>query len=109
MSATTPNADNDYLTCGVSAGYAIDDRTDITASYNYYGTSNYSLVANSMGYGLNTDENVFSLTLTRAITDNMVWNLSYSYINSNTDGNDQSGGFNDFEANMISTGLQIRF
>jgi outer membrane protein assembly factor BamA len=109
MSVTTPNSDNDYLTCGVNIGYAIDDRTDVTASYNYYGSSDYNVAAASMGYGLDTEEHAFSLTLSRMITENMMWNLSYGYITSNTSGNDQSGGFNDFDAHMISTGLQIRF
>jgi hypothetical protein len=39
----------------------------------------------------------------------MVWNLRYAYIDSNTTSSDQSGGFDDFTAHMVSTGLQIRF
>lgn len=109
MSATTPNVDNDYVTCGLTVGYAIDDKTDLTASYNYYGAGNYSMAASSLGYGLETEEHAFSLTLSRMITENMLWNLSYGYITSNTSGVDQSGGLNDYDAHMISTGLQIRF
>jgi hypothetical protein len=109
VAGTTPGSDNDYVTCGVSAGYAIDDKTDVTAAYNYYGMSNYAVAASALGYGYNTDEHAISLTLTRMLSDNMLWNLSYGFITSNTDGTDQTGGFNDFDAHMISTGLQIRF
>lgn len=109
MGLTTPNSDNDYITCGLTTGYAIDDRTSVTAGYNYYGSNDYSVAAASMGYGLETSEHIFSLGLNRALTDTMLWNLNYAYIASNTQADDQSGGFNDFEAHMISTGLQIRF
>ncbi len=105
----TPNSDNDYLTFGLSAGYAIDDRTDLSASYNYYGSSDYSVAANSMGYGLETEEHSISLTLSRLINPNMLWTLSYGFITSNTTDTDQSGGNNDFDAHMVSTGLQVRF
>lgn len=110
--ATTPNTDNDYLAATLSVGYAIDDRTDINASYSYYGATNYNAVSTlpaSMAYGLNTHEHAVSLALTRILTPNMVWNLRYAFITSQTEPQDQSGGFNDFTAQMISTGLQIRF
>ena len=119
--AIVPDSDNDYVTLSLSAGYAIDDRTDITASYSYYGASNYAqqgspvaaVGANSipygMGYGLNTQEHAANLSLRRMINENMIWNLSYGFMTSQTSSQDQSGGFNDFTAQMISTGLQIRF
>lgn len=114
----TSNEDNDYLTASLSAGYAIDDKTDLTGSFTYYGASNYAAMtapttatAASMGYGLNTEEYGVSLTLTRVLTANMVWNLRYAFMTSQTTGSlqDQSGGFNDFTAQMVSTGLQVRF
>ncbi|MEI6676056.1 MAG: hypothetical protein WCO57_12855 [Verrucomicrobiota bacterium] len=111
----TGKSDNDFLTASLTAGYAIDDRTDITASYTYYGASNYDnskgyTGVNTMGFGQNTQENAISLTLTRALTPNMIWNLRYGWITSNTDPMpDQTGGYNDFSAHMVSTGLQIRF
>ena len=110
----TGSSDSDYIAGNLSAGYAIDNRTDITASYSYYGACNYSnsegfTGVNTMGYGLNTEEHAFSVTLTRALTPNMIWNLRYGFITSNTDEVDQSGGLNDFDAHMVSTGLQVRF
>jgi hypothetical protein len=105
------DSDSDYFTGSLTAGYAIDDKTSVTGNLTYYGASNYSGVggAGAVGYGLNTDEFGLSLTLTRMITENMIWNLRYGYINSNTDSPDQTGGYNDFSAHLVSTGLQIHF
>jgi len=117
-----PDSNNEYVSAGLTVGYAIDDRTDITANYTYYGASNYSQqgapytsvspadIAYAMGYGLNTQEHAVNVTLTRALSANMVWNLRYGFVTSQTHPSpDQTGGFNDFNAQMISTGLQIRF
>jgi hypothetical protein len=46
-----PDSDSDYFSGSLTAGYAIDDKTDITASYSYYGASNYAAATASMGYG----------------------------------------------------------
>ena len=119
-----PDSQNNYWSGSLSVGYAIDNKTDITATYTYYGANNYSQqgspydtsttgvnIPNAMGYGLNTQEHTVSLALTRALAPNMLWNLRYSLMSSQTTGalQDQSGGANDFTAQMISTGLQIRF
>jgi hypothetical protein len=103
------DSDNDYFSGTLTAGYSIDDKTEITGSFTYYGASNYQVATSAMGYGLNTEEYGLNLTLTRMLTPNMIWNLRYGFITSNTDGEDQSGGYDDFTAQMVSTGLQIRF
>jgi hypothetical protein len=100
------DSDNDYLMANLAVGYALDQKTDITAGYSYYYSDNYTLPATGVGYGMNLEEHVFSLRLNRWINPNMVWNVGYGYYNSN-DGT--SGGQNDFDAHMVSTGLQIRF
>jgi hypothetical protein len=112
------DSDNDYLTASLTVGYAIDDKTSLTGAMTYYGASNYSAITydaaksanfGSGSYGYETEEFGVSVALSRMLTENMIWNLRYGYINSNTDGDDQTGGNNDFDAHMISTGLQIRF
>lgn len=118
----TPDSDNDYVSGNLTVGYAVDDKTDITLSYNYYGADNYAQqgapyvadgsndIPNDMGFGLNTEEHSLSLSINRMLAPNMIWNLRYAFITSNTDSMpDQTGGYNDFDAQMISTGLQIRF
>ncbi len=104
-----PDMDNDYIVCGLNAGYALDARTDITAGYNFYTQRNYGVAAASMGYGLETSEHMFSIGMNRMLTDNILWTVSYGFITSDTKDIDQSGGFNDFDAHMVSTGLQVRF
>jgi len=120
-----PDSKNSYWSGSLVCGYAIDDKTDITASYSYYGANNYTQqgypygvpasttasIPNAMGFGLNTQEHTVSLALTRALTPSMIWNVRYALMSSQTTGalQDQSGGANDFTAQMISTGLQIRF
>jgi hypothetical protein len=118
----TPDSDNDYVSGNLTVGYAVDDKTDITLSYTYYGAENYAQqgapyvadgsndIPNDMGFGLNTEEHSLSLAINRMLAPNMIWNLRYAFITSNTDSTpDQTGGYNDFDAQMISTGLQIRF
>jgi long-subunit fatty acid transport protein len=104
------DSDNDYLTLSLAAGYALDDKTDITAAYSYYYCDNYNRLAapmiGSVGYGTSIEEHVFSLSLNRQITPSMLWNVGYGYY---TGEDDAVPGFNDFSAHVFSTGLQIRF
>ncbi|HEX5789590.1 MAG TPA: hypothetical protein VFY13_00490 [Luteolibacter sp.] len=110
----TGNSESDFFVANLTAGYALDDRTELTASYSYYVAENYGTSSSftgvdTMGYGLNTEEHMISLGVARALTDNMVLNVRYAFITSNTTSPDQSGGVNDFDAHMLSTGLQIKF
>jgi hypothetical protein len=106
----TGNFRNDYLAGTLSAGYAIDKLTDLTANYTYYGAGNYSSGMPGMVYGLNTEEHGIDVTLTRLLAPNKLWHLRYGFMTSNTDpSSDQFGGYNDFDAHMLSTGLLIRF
>ena len=110
------DSDNDYLMANLTVGYALDQKTDITAGYSFYYCENYDIPyatsgamagnPGSVGYGTDLEEHVLSVRLNRWINPNMVWNVGYGYYNSN-DGT--SGGNNSFDAHMVSTGLQIRF
>ncbi|RPJ33933.1 MAG: hypothetical protein EHM17_08490 [Verrucomicrobiaceae bacterium] len=110
------DSDNDYLMGNLTVGYALDQKTDITAGYSFYYCENYDIPyatvgtmngnPGSVGYGTDLEEHVFSVRLNRWINPNMVWNVGYGYYNSN-DGT--FGGNNSFDAHMLSTGLQVRF
>lgn len=100
------SSDNDYLTAGINMGYAIDEKTQVTAGYTYYYAENFMAPAGAVAYGTDLEEHVISLGMTRQLSESMVWNLGYAYYNSN-DGT--SGGNNDFDAHMVSSGLQVRF
>jgi hypothetical protein len=110
----TGDSDNDSIVGSLAAGYAIDARTELTATYSYYQANNYVASqsyngAPTMGYGYESEEHMIALTLSRVINESMIWNLRYGFITSNTTTTDQSGGYNDFDAHMLSTGLQVRF
>jgi predicted porin len=96
--------DNDYWSASLNAGYAFSDDTELHASYYYYHADNYP--AAIMPYGTISDEHVFSITLNHRINENMVWNLRYGYY---TGDDDAAGGFNDYEAHMVSTGVRLSF
>ena len=106
------DSDNDYVTANVTVGYALDKRTDIQAGYSFYRAENYSIpldkagVPGSTPFGSDIEEHVFSVSLNRRISPNMIWNMGYGYYTSN---DAASGGNNDFDAHMVSTGLQVRF
>lgn len=105
--AVIHDSDNDYVTASLTTGYAIDDKTDITAGYSFYRSDNYSGFAGGvLGFGTDIEEHVFSVSLNRRISPNMIWNLGYAYYTSN-DG--VSNGINDYDAQMVSSGLQVRF
>lgn len=105
-----PDWENDYWMAMANAGYAIDSKTDIVGGYSFYGARTFQGASGITGYGFNTDEHMINVTLNRMLNPRTFWNLSYGYITSDSGpAQDQTGGFNDFEAHMVSTGLQIRF
>lgn len=99
--------DNDYVCLALSAGYAINDKTDINASYFYSKADNYTNnVMQTTPYGTISEEHAFTVTLTQWITSQMAWNLRYGFFKG-TD--DAYGGHNDYDAHMISAGLRYQF
>jgi hypothetical protein len=107
------DSDNDYVTATMTVGYALDKKTDIQASYSYYYSNNYAVtydttnkVTGAVPFGADAEEHLISLSLNRRISPSMIWNLGYGFYTSSDDAYD---GHNDFDAHMVSTGLQIRF
>ena len=98
------------------AGYALDDKTDLTAEYSYSRTDNY--VENGYGtfstqtsdyglsYGLNNQLQGASLKLTRRISDAITVALKYGFYNYKED---YTGGINDYTAHLASASCTIRF
>ncbi len=102
-----PDWDNDYIVVSLNSGYAVAKNTNLIFGCSYYGADNYldnSSVA--VPYGTDSDEYALTLTLVQQINPNLVWNMRYGYFKGE---DDAAGGFNDYEAHMISTGLQVRF
>jgi hypothetical protein len=102
-----PDWDNDYLTASLAAGYAIGRNTDLLFSYSYYNADNYlSGGGVATPVGTVSDEHAFSIAMIQRINANMTWTARYGYY---TGDDDASGGYNDYDAHMVSTGLQVRF
>jgi hypothetical protein len=106
-SPTITDFKNDYWTASASAGYVLDQKTDLHAEYSYYRADNYdnnSLVA--MPYGMGATEHTVSAGISRQISKNVRLKVQYSYFNY-TD--ETSGGHNNYEAHAVFTSLQFRF
>ena len=99
--------ENDYWTLTASAGFIIDDKTDVRASYSYYRADDY--VDNSLAsvpYGAGAREHIASATLTRQLTKQVRLQLSYTFY----DYTDQtSGGHNNYRAHSIFSSLRFAF
>jgi hypothetical protein len=108
---------NDYWTVNALAGFALDAKTDLRASYTYYRAGDYSnisppstAIANGLGYGVpygsGSEETTVSATLTRKITERMRWSLTYDFAAYR----DQLfGSQSEFNAHSILSTLQYRF
>jgi len=98
---------NDYWTASVSAGFVVDDKTDVRAEYSYYRADNYdnnSLVAQP--YGMGAKEHTVGASVTRQIAKNVRLKLQYGYFHYR---DETSGGHNNYDAHALFSSLQFRF
>ncbi len=101
-------ARNDYWTFNGLAGYGIDDKTDVQASYAYYRAADYldNTAVGGLPLGAGGEEHTVSGTLTRRISKTLTCSLRYSYANYR----DQLFGGNlNYEAHGIWATLRYRF
>ena len=106
-SPTVLDFKNDYWTVSGSAGFALNEKTDLRAEYSYYRADNYennSLVA--LPYGMGATEHTVSASVSRQIAKNVLLKVQYSYFHY-TD--ETSGGHNNYEAHAVFSSLQFRF
>lgn len=99
--------DNNYWTTAINAGYALSKNTDVLFGYQYSNADNYlndSTV--TVPYGTISQEHSLTVTMIQRINANMTANLRYGWFRGD---DDAAGGYNDYEAHMVSTGLQVRF
>ena len=100
-------AENDYWNGTVSAGIAINEKTDLQLNYYYYRADNY--VDNAvfgMPYNSTAEEQAVTATLSREINKHMRASLKYGYF-SNRD--ETSGGHNNYNAHLFAATLQFRY
>lgn len=100
-------ARNDYWTLTSTAGYLIDDKTEVTAAFTYYRAPDwFKNPAVAMPYGIGASESTASIGLSREISRNVRLQLKYTYLNY---ADETFGGHNNYRAHSIYSGLQFRF
>lgn len=105
--ATVEPARNDYVNLQCAIGLVLDDRTDLQAQYSYYLADNFRDVSEfTQPYGADAEEHAIMTTLIRRITPRLRMTLRYGYLTSD---NDLSGGYNDYNAHIVSTSAQYLF
>jgi hypothetical protein len=106
-SPTVVNFRNDYWTVTAGAGYIIDDKTTFYTDYSFFCANDYfKNPAVAVPYGLGATEQAVSATLTRQLTNQVRLLLRYGYYNYR---DATSGGHNNYRANSIYSGVQVRF
>ena len=101
------DAENDYWNGSLTAGLALDEKTDLTATYFYYrADNNEDNAAVGMPYGADIEEMGITAGLSRQLSRRVRWTLRYGFFTSD---DDTSGGNNDYDAHMVYSTLQYRF
>jgi hypothetical protein len=107
ITAAVPDAENDYWNASVTAGFAVDDRTDLSASYFYYRADNFAdISAAGMPYGVGAEEHGVTAAFSRQLTRTLRWTLRYGFFTSD---DETAGGYNDYDAYLVYSTLQLRF
>lgn len=107
VSSAVLDSRNDYWTASLVAGLALDDKTDLTASYFFYRADNF--VDNStagLPYDSGAEEHGCSASIARQLSHRVRWALRYAYFTSN---DFTYGGKRDYNAHLIHSTLQYRF
>ena len=104
---TVVNFRNDYWTVTATAGYIINDKTDVHADYSFFRANVYFTNSGAaVPYGLGATEHVASATLTRQLTQQVRLQLRYTFY----DYTDETyGGHNNYMAHSFLSTLQFRF
>ena len=100
-------AQNNYWTINASAGFVVDDRTDLNVGYFYYLADNYD-VGNGMvlPLGAAAEEHGVTARVTRRLSDQLRLSLKYGYF---VYDDAMYGGNRDSEAHLVQAGVQYRF
>ncbi|MBI4659082.1 MAG: hypothetical protein HY735_09580 [Verrucomicrobia bacterium] len=101
-------AENDYWFATVGAGYALGKKTDVLADYSYYRSDNYDAgnYQVSVPYGAGAREHTVAAGLVHRINRNLRCSVRYAYFRSE---DETSGGHNNFDAHVVSAGMQYGF
>jgi hypothetical protein len=105
--AAVLDSQNNYWNLHFNAGFVLTDQTDLNLGYSYYRADNYTDNAPvGVPYGSGDEEHGVTAAIVHRLTANLRATLRYGFYHY-TD--DSAGGFRDYEAHVIHTGLQYRF
>jgi hypothetical protein len=101
-------SENDFYTANASVGYAISEKTDVTANYAYYLADNYdtTIVALGLPLGAGLEEHTVGAGVVHRFSKRVQLSAHYTYMTSH---DDLSGGQNDYHAHLLSATLRYRF
>jgi hypothetical protein len=102
-----PDLKNNYWNLGGSAGFAVDDKSDIQANYTYYRADNYiDNSAFSQPFGADSEEHGVTVAYIRRFTSRVRWTIKYGFFNNR----DYTSGFNnDYDAHLVYSTLRVMF
>ena len=105
--ASVLKTENDYWTLNFNTGIVLDNKTDLNLGYFYYQPDNLqNNYAAGLPLGAAAQEHGVTASLTRRISDHLRLNLRYAFTHLE---DYTSGGFNNFQAQLVSSSLQYRF
>ena len=100
------DSDNDYWIGTFTAGFAINDKTDLQGTYFYSRADNYDDNSTvSVPYGAGFEEQGVTASLTRQIRRGLVGTINYGWFKTRDQATD---GRTDFEAHLIYSSLVYR-
>jgi predicted porin len=106
-SPTVVDFRNDYWTVSATAGFLLDDNTDLNADYSFFCANDHFKNARvAQPYGLGATEHTVSAGIGHQLNKHMRLTLKYTYFNYD---DSTFGGHNDYSAHSIFSGLQYRF
>jgi hypothetical protein len=101
------NSASDYWTIDTTAGYALDEKTDLQLQYSYYRADDYvNNSASSQPYGAGDEQHSVTATITRRISKALQVSLKCGFF---TNRDDTSGGLNNYDAQLVYANMQYRF
>jgi hypothetical protein len=102
-----PNAANDYWTTTATAGFVIDNKTDLQLQYFFYRADNFADNSEAtQPYGVGAEEHSITATLMRRLSPRLHWTLRYGFFNYR---DQTSGGHNDYDAHLAYSSIRYLF
>jgi len=96
----------DVYTGTLALGYALDEKTDLTAQYSYSRASNFQNNAAGLPLGMDNEMHGATVGISRRIKENITVRIRYAYYEYN---DDATGGMNDYQAHLASASCTVKF